>query len=125
MSRHHPTPADDAFVRLSGALAALREAGALIEREPELSAEMLASLTGLMALYGQQMRDFTDEIGRKVRKISPGKHTTALPDTVTGLLYQANRDVESARRAFQQVHEDFVNASNHIGHLQRAGATTT
>lgn len=120
MSRQYPTPTDEAMIRLSGVLAALREAEALIERDTVVSPEMLASITGALALLGQQVRDFTDQVGRKVRAVPPGAYeSTANLVSTSEVINMAHREVEYARRSFQGAHEHFVKASNDLGYLKR------
>lgn len=108
------------MIKLSGALAALREAETLIERDTIASPEMLASITGALALLAQHARDFTDQVGRKVRAVSPGAYQSTASLASTGeVLSYSNREIEFARRCFQGAHEHFVTASNGLGCLKR------
>lgn len=114
------------MIKLSGAIALLREADVLIERDTVVSPQLLASATGALALLAQQVRDFTDHVGRKVRAVSTGAYETTKADTTTAdLLDQINRDVESARRCFQSAHVHFVDASNTLQDLKRIGVPSS
>lgn len=118
------TPTHEAMIKLSGVLSALREAKNLIELDPEIPADMLASVTGLMALFGQEWRDFTDVLGSKVRVLSPGAYTSSNASTVSDIVGQVNRNVEYARRCFQSSHEHFVSASNALQDLRPVDVPT-